>query len=436
MNVNIRQLLTFGFLSMVPGIAFTLFFLYIGDYEALEWYTTLVLLFGISAILYAQFASKVAQPWNGIANMIQSLREEDYSLRLRKQNEKDPIGAAFLEINKLSEMLQKGRMSFVETHELFLQVVKRINAAIFCFDPEDMLVLANPKGEELLTSETKEAYGKSADSLGLQMLLDADPDKAITFDFPAKSGRWLISRGTYRQEGKPYTLIIVNDVGRPLREEELIAWHRLIRVLGHEINNSMTPLISLTDSLSKLVNKEELPEGWRTDLKEGLGIVSRRVKNLSHFIKGYSQLAKLPLPNKGSVNLKNLMQRVFSLNAQPNVSLDPGEDCTLRADEAQIEQMVINVLKNAIEAANETKGSVQGGWEKTSSDVKIWIQDEGLGIANPENVFVPFFTTKTGGTGIGLAISRQIVEAHRGSIRIANREDRSGCAVIITLPLD
>ncbi len=435
MNVNIRQLLLYGFLSMLPGILFTLWFLFIGDYGALEWYTTLFLLVALSGALYAQFASKVAQPWNGIANMIQSLREEDYSLRLRKQDGKDPIGAAFEEINLLSDMLQKGRMNFVETHELFLQVVKRINAAIFCFDPENDLVLANPKGMELLGNEIEKPEGQSAESLGLQSLFEAEPDKAVSFDFPAKSGRWLISRGAYRQEGKPYTLVIVNDVGRPLREEELIAWHRLIRVLGHEINNSMTPLISLTDSLSKLVNKDELPEGWQTDLKEGLSIVSRRVKNLSQFIKGYSQLAKLPLPNKGQVNLKNLMQRVFSLNALPNVSLEDGEDCVLNADEAQIEQLIINVLKNAIEASNETKGSVQGGWLANKDNVTIWIQDEGTGLANTENVFVPFFTTKSTGTGIGLAISRQIVEAHLGSIKIENREDRSGCKVTVRLPI-
>ncbi|MEM9081734.1 MAG: ATP-binding protein [Verrucomicrobiota bacterium] len=436
MRLSVRQIVLHGLLAMMPGLIATFILLLLGDYDFLGWYTAIVLVGSPSIVFFYLFYTKASLPWQGIANMILALREGDFSIRFREHLGDDPISEAFRELNQLSTTLQQSRLNYNEANLLFLEIVQRINAAVFCFDKQRRLVLINNFAQVIIGFTSEKVIGRPSADLNLDFLFEAQPNTALSHDFPRRSGRWLISRGEYRQEGHNHTLIIVNDVGRPLREEELVAWRRLIRVLSHEINNSMTPLISLTGSLEKIVSKDPLPEDWREDLTDGLGIVSRRVSNLSRFIKEYSQLAKLPLPIRKKVELHAILQRVANLNPYPGIIFTGGPATVIEADEAQLEQLLINILKNAVEAVIETQGNVEILWKIRTTAVEIWIQDEGEGIANPDNLFVPFFTTKATGSGIGLVVSRQIAEAHQGSISLANRPDRSGCRVQITLPLN
>jgi two-component system nitrogen regulation sensor histidine kinase NtrY len=234
---------------------------------------------------------------------------------------------------------------------------------------------------------------------------------------------------------------VLSDITRPLREEELHAWQRLVRVLGHEINNSLTPVKSLSSSLLSLVAREPLPLDWRDDVRSGLNVISNRCDALNRFTGAYARLARLPAPKMQPVGIAELVDRVVRLEQRMPVRVLTGPDVTIHADPDQIEQLLINILRNAVDATLErttleqsNHGAVTVEWMRDRLGVELFISDEGHGISNPANLFVPFFTTKPGGSGIGLFLSRQIAEAHGGTIALKNRTPGPGCRAVITLP--
>jgi signal transduction histidine kinase len=242
-------------------------------------------------------------------------------------------------------------------------------------------------------------------------------------------------RSSFRQGGLPHQLLVLADLSQALRDEERLAWQRLLRVLGHELNNSLAPIKSISGSLVDLLARDPPPVDWKDDMQRGLGIVTTRADALSRFMEAYSRLARLPAPTLKPVDLGSLIQRIVALETRASVLVRPGTPVTLQADGDQLEQLLINLLRNAADAALEAHGGVQVSWERVAAYVEISIKDEGPGISNPANLFVPFFTTKPGGSGIGLALSRQIAEAHGGSLSLLNRTDRSGCVASLKLPL-
>ena len=214
------------------------------------------------------------------------------------------------------------------------------------------------------------------------------------------------------------------------------AWQRIVRVLGHELNNSLAPIKSIAGSLLSLLTRESMPADWREDVRSGLDVVSARAESLSRFMESYARLARLPPPRLAPVELGPLVRRVAGLETRVQVEVLPGHEQTVEADADQLEQLLINLVRNAADASLVTKGSVRVGWRGTGNGhVEIWVEDEGLGIANTSNLFVPFFTTKPGGSGIGLVLSRQIAEAHGGTLAIENRRGAHGCMASLRLPL-
>ena len=252
--------------------------------------------------------------------------------------------------------------------------------------------------------------------------------------FPGASARWEVRRTTFRQEGRPHQLLVLADVSRPLRDEERQAWQRLIRVIGHEINNSLAPIKSIAGSLESILARDDLPADWNDDMRRGLAVIAARSDSLSRFTTAYARLAKLPAPRLDSVSLSALVRRVAGLETRLTAAIDAGPDLTIRADPDQLEQLLINLLHNAVDAALETHGGVTIGWRRDGRMLDLWIDDEGAGLPNASNLFVPFFTTKPGGSGIGLVLSRQIAEAHGGSLTLDNRVDARGCRAHLRLP--
>jgi two-component system nitrogen regulation sensor histidine kinase NtrY len=426
-------LLTFG--SAVPAIIIALALLWLGEYSAkLQWTLTVVIV-ACFVLFISSAREHIVHPLRTMSNLLAALREGDYSIRARNASEGSALGEVLLEINSLGETLRQQRLGAFEATALLRTIMSEIDVAVFTFDPARRLRLINRAGETLLGQTMDKLLGKTAKELALDTCLDVNEDEPLTLNFPGASGRWGIRRSTFREQGLPHELLVLTDLSRTLREEERRAWQRLVRVLGHEMNNSLAPIKSLAASLESLLRREPRPPDWRDDASAGLNSIASRADSLSRFLQAYTRLTKLPPPQKQDVDLRKLVQRVVDLEPRLKMEVVPGPKTVIRADPAQIEQALINLTHNAVDAALETRGDVAIGWHEKEDCVEIFVQDEGPGIMNPANLFVPFFTTKPDGSGIGLPLSRQIAEAHGGSLVLMNRQNGKGAEALLRLPL-
>src|SRR5436309_12083607 len=420
--------------AVAPAVIIVILTLWFGDFSAKVQWTLTIVIVTVAAGFISAARDHVVHPLQTMSNLLAALREGDYSIRARGARADNALGEALLEINSLGETLRLQRLGAFEATALLRTIMGEIDVAIFTFDPERRLRLVNRAGETLLGQPMDKLLGRNADDLGLAACYDVDEDEPLTLSFPGGSGRWGVRRSTFREHGLPHELLVLTDLSRTLREEERRAWQRLVRVLGHEMNNSLAPIKSLAASLESLLRRDPLPADWKDDASAGLNSIASRADSLSRFLQAYTRLTKLPPPQKQDVDLGELVQRVVDLEPRLNVKLMPGQKTVIRADAAQIEQALINLVHNAVDAALETHGEVLIGWREKEDAVEIFVQDEGLGIMNPANLFVPFFTTKPDGSGIGLPLSRQIAEAHGGSLALTNRESGKGAEALLRLP--
>jgi two-component system, NtrC family, nitrogen regulation sensor histidine kinase NtrY len=373
---------------------------------------------------------RIVFPLQTLSNLIEAVRYGDYSLRGRRARRGDPLGEVVWEINQLGETLQQQRTASMEASALVQTVLEELETAVFAFDDGKHLRLANRAAAELLGRSNESLIGLTAGELGLGALLESAG--VMSLSFGRRSGRFEVRQREFREAGVPHTLVVVSDLSRTLREEERRSWQRLIRVIGHEINNSLTPIKSLAGTLHDVLRKKA--GAHEPDLIEGLGLIGDRADSLSKFVATYSQLARLPPPSRQKISLNALLQRLVTLPAFAGATVAAQVEIETEADAGQLDQAVINLLKNAVEANGGDARDVRIELSRTRAAAVIEIRDSGAGIANPDNLFVPFFTTKPGGSGIGLALSRQIVEGHGGMLTLENRSDRSGCVARIVLP--
>jgi len=378
-----------------------------------------------------------------LSNLLAALREEDFSMRARGAGTEDAMGEVMVEVNALSETLRQQRLGALEASALLRTVMEEIDLAIFTFDQDKKLRLVNRAGVRLLDRSVERLLGFTADELGLGACLEGEPARTMELAFPGGSGRWGLRRGSFRQGGLPHHLIVLSDLSRTLRDEERKAWQRLIRVLGHELNNSLAPIQSVAQSLESgllAATKSSKVQGDSLgaildDLRQGLSIIRSRTEALGRFMTAYAQLARLPQPKLLPVRVSEWVGRSVKLETRVKVSLGKGPDAVISADPDQLEQLLINLIRNAADAALETNGGVQVGWKRSRGQLELWVVDDGPGLPNTANLFVPFFTTKPGGSGIGLVLSRQIAEAHGGELILKNRVDARGCEARLRLPI-
>lgn len=395
-------------------------------------------------LLALALQEQTTRPLQTLANVIGSLREEDYSFRARNAVVDDALGELSLEVNALADMLSDQKVHAIEATALLQRVVDEIDAPLFAFDPASKLRLVNPAGEHLLRQAKARMLGRSAQELSLQPCLTSENESVVELDLTDSQARWLLRRSSFRQHGVPHTLVVLSDVSRALREEERKAWQRLIRVLGHELSNSLAPIKSIAGSLSSRISTTPMDPGVRTDLQRGLEIIEARSASLHRFMEAYRRLAQMPAPAMRDVTLGPLVARAAGLETRIRVHVHPGPEIVFRADPDQLEQMFINLVRNAADAVLEigqatptsssSTDNVQVRWDAHPNEIVLTIDDNGPGLSNPANVFTPFYTTKPTGSGVGLVVSRQIAEAHGGRIEISNRQGTRGCSVKVVLP--
>ncbi len=402
----------------------------------LAWIWSAFLLFAAAvatALMARWHYRRVVYPLYTLSGLLEALRQGDYSLRGAPGS---VLGDVFYDVNALAERLQKERLDFEETSYLLGKTLAALSSAVFVFDEHRRLRLMNPAGQHLLDVGPRELFGRKATDMKLDGLLDGPDARLVSHVFPGRSGRFEVRHAALRSGGRGGRLLVVSDVGRVLREEERQAWQRLLRVLGHEVNNSLAPIQSMAGTLATLVAREPLPQDWREDFAGGLNVIEKRAAALSRFLSGYATLARLPAPRFAEVDLSALLRKVARLESRVPVTLEDGEPLDLRADADQLEQALINLVRNAAEASLARAGGVRMRGCRERDRAVVEVDDDGPGLPASDNLFVPFFTTKPGGSGIGLALVRQIAEAHDGGVSLQAREDGPGVRATLWLPLE
>lgn len=444
----------------LPGIAVSLLFLWIGDFPSgLRWAATLLLL-GLWLGLAWALRERVIHPLQTLANVLAAFREGDFSIRARVDVPGDSLSLAYQELNALEEILREQRLGAVEASTLLQRVLSEIPVAVFAFDEAHRVRLLNREAARLVGRAEEDALQRTAEELRLGPALEGSAPRTLELSHPGGSGRWEVRRTVVRQEGQRLELVVLSDLSRALREEERMAWKRLVRVLGHEINNSLAPIKSISASLRQMMDREPRPADWEDDIARGLGVVAGRAESLSRFMAAYARLARLPRPELGPVEVEEWVRHVARLETRLDVTVRPGPSLVIQADRDQLEQALINLVGNAVDAVSsareeESEGSgstvedgappskedgreapVTVGWRVDDGMLEVAVTDEGPGVSETTNLFVPFYTTKPGGSGIGLVLSRQIVEAHGGTLELENRDDARGARARILLPTE
>jgi PAS domain S-box-containing protein len=429
-----RRILLLSVAAGAPGTVAALVLLWLGGYSRQTSVTIAIFVVVIWAIAASSLRHRIVFPLQTMANLLEALRESDFSFRARGARRDDPLGETLFEINALADTLRDERLGSLEATALLRTVMAEIDVAVFAFDDQHRLRLVNRAGERLLGRPGEQLLGRTADDIGLAACLESSAPRVLNIALPGGSGQWQVRRGSFRQGGLRHTLVVLSDVSVPLRQQERDAWHRLIRVIGHELNNSLAPIKSIAGSLERITAQDPMPADWRDDMRRGLSIITTRTDALSRFTMAYTALARLPRPNMRDIDLPALVQRVARLETRKAIQVISGSAVTVQADPDQLEQLLINLMRNAVDAALETGGGVRVAWQENSHRVSVLIDDEGPGLGNTSNLFVPFFTTKPQGSGIGLVLGRQIAEAHGGTLTLEPRPGGRGARATVTLP--
>lgn len=430
-----RRVLFMTLAAGFPAVLVAMLLLWFGDFTPkVQWTLTIVVLAFWLGFAFA-VRERVMRPLQTLGNLLAALSEGDFSVRGRAPRGDEALGLAVHEVNQLSRTLREQRLGAVEATQLLRQVMAEIDVAVFAFDDDGRLRLVNRAGERLLARPAQQLLGLRASTVGLSDCLEGPAPRVIDVAFPGGAGRWDLRRGSFRQGGLPHHLLVLSDLSRALREEELQAWKRLVRVLSHEINNSLAPIKSMAGSLKDMLGRTPDPVSQTADLTRGLDVIAGRSEALIRFMQSYARLARLPPPHLEPLEVGAWVRRIAGLETRLPVRVMEGPGVSIAADGDQLDQLLINLINNAVDASLETGGSVRVGWERRNGELEIWVEDDGPGLADTGNLFVPFFTTKPSGSGIGLVLCRQIAEAHGGTLSLRNRDGTRGCMAKLRLPL-
>jgi nitrogen fixation/metabolism regulation signal transduction histidine kinase len=374
------------------------------------------------------------EPLRSIANLLEALRGGDYAIRGRHGRKGDALGDIVLEANRLGATLRSQRFAAMEASALLNKVLAEIDVAVFAFDGDGRIRLANRAAGALLRRHPDALPGLSAEEIGCHDLLEGPPVSSESHTFPGRAGRWQVMREVFHEAGVPFRLLVITDLSQALRDEERRAWRRLIRVIWHELNNSLAPIKSVIETSRDALAAGPPDPAEREELAHNLALVAERAESLRRFLSRYSELARMPEPTIAVADAAAILRQVAAVHPAGRVQFAAAEGLELRADADQVQQALINLVKNAVEATPEGGAPVTLRAMRGKDSVVFEVEDSGPGVANPDNLFVPFFTTKPGGSGIGLVLARQVAEAHGGTLTLKNRDDASGCLARLVIP--
>ena len=418
----------------LPALVVSLYLLWERQLQSEVFWTLLVVILGAWLVAASAAHQLATRSLNLITNLLAALREGDYSIRGLVAKPGTSMAMVMREVNDLGTTLQRQRTEAVESTALLTHVMEEIAVAVFAFDPNNELLLANKAAERLVGKSGEELAGTPASALGFDEYLGGDARRLVDRAFGGRRGRYEVRRAVFYRDGRPHTLVVMADLSQALREEEQAAWQRIVRVLSHEINNSLTPIKSIAHSLRRIVDRA--PDFPRApEVAQGLSLIEERSGALGRFLRAYAQLARLPKPRPKMLRVNELANRIVDLEKRLPVSVRPSPDVRLIVDSDQLEQLLINIVRNAVDASLETGGGVTVGWKSAGDWFELHVEDEGNGLPDTSNLFVPFFTTKPNGSGIGLALSRQIAEAHGGTMSLEPRANGPGCRATLRLPM-
>jgi len=424
-------------LSLVGGLpALIVAFVLLPELDILDSVRRLivVLLLGFWVAFAIILYRETVEPMRSIANLLEALRGGDYAVRGRHARKGDALGDIVLESNRLGATLRSQRFEALEASALLNKVLSEIDVAVLAFDGDEHIRLANRAAGALLKRHPDALFGLTAEEAGMPGLVEGTAVSSESYSFPARSGRWQVMRETFREGGRQFRLLVITDLSQALREEERRAWRRLIRVIWHELNNSLAPIKSVIETSRDALAAGPPDAAEREELAQNLALVAERAESLRRFLSRYSELARLPEPTIADCDVATLLGQVAAVQPAGRVRVASAEGLVVRGDADQLQQALINLVRNAVEATPEGAPPVDVRATRGKEGVVFEIEDCGAGVANPDNLFVPFFTTKPGGSGIGLVLARQVAEGHGGTLSLQNRAGRSGCLARLVIP--
>jgi len=404
-------------LSVTSLLIVTLIFLLLWQSGISFWNLVIIELFVVllTAWFISYFRKKLLVAFSRALLHIEAVKSEDYNQYAKSEFEKGTSWQLHQALKDLSGHLQKNKSRYDQHAFLLYQLIDQLNTPIMVFNKKHKLTYANAAFTTLYDQPWQMYRLASPSLLGLEKTKSG-------WQLPRTGQQWQVSESEFIDDGEAHYLLVCTNIDSAVRASQLNAWQQIIRVMGHEIRNSLTPVSSLAESLSsKMLEPRE---------QQALALISERCHHLQDFINRYASLSQKLNLHKSPVDVASLWQKLISLNPELTISTQIGI-AAIEADETFIEQVFINLLKNAKEAEAST---VKVRVRNKQNRAVITISDDGHGFLNTENLFVPLFTTKQNGQGIGLSFCRNIIEQHHGTIHLANNEAQ-GVTVTISLPL-